>query len=408
MRNSRERDDDDRGHGRERGGRDSGEERGSSRRGGDGGGRRFQYQARDADDAKRRAEGGDNFDKYINGAIKMFKPSDGNNNIRILPPTWEGAKHWGHDVWVHYGVGPDRQTYLCPHKMNGDPCPICEEREEAANDGDEKYAKDLAPKRRSLVYLLDRDNEKEGVMAWGMPPTLDRDIVKVSIDKKSGEVLNIDHPDDGYDVSFEKKGAKERTEYLAPSIDRRSSDLGRDGDKWLDFCVDNPLPDQLVFFDYDHIARAFGGAGAHRNNRDRDTDSNRGNDRDERGSSRSSGREDRSSSRDSARDADDRGNAGRRGDRDSRGRVEPELTWESVHEMSGRELEDLIETQDLDIKPDEAKDDEDLADWICEELKLKKAEPETRSRRRVVTDDAKDDGGDTSERLNRMRSRVRE
>lgn len=76
--------------------------------------------------------------------------------------------------------------------------------------------------------------------------------------------------------------------------------------------------------------------------------------------------------------------------------------------MSGRELEDLIETQDLDIKPDEAKDDEDLADWICEELKLKKAEPETRSRRRVVTDDAKDDGGDTSERLNRMRSRVRE
>lgn len=390
--------------------RDRDDDRGSRR-----GGSRFEYRRRDSEEAKRRADSnGKDFDTYVRDNIKFFKPADGPNTIRILPPTWDGATHYGVDIWVHYGVGSDRQTYLCPNKMKGERCPICEERQQAVREGDDRYAKDLAPTRRVLVYLIDRDHEKEGVLAWAMPQNLDRDIVKVSTDRRTGEVLPIDHPDEGFDVIFEKKGAKLKTEYLGVQIDRRDSPLG--DDRWLDFAQEHPLPDQLIYYDTEHIAGVFSGGGVSRGDtgkdRDRDDDrGGRGRDRDDR--------DDRGRGRD--RDDDDRGGRSSRDRDDDRGRDrgrssrdEPELDWDSVHAMRRKELDALIEDQRLDIDPREAKDDEDLADWVCEELKLKKPEPreQSRSRERVRTDARDDDRGgqrdEVDERLAAMRARRRD
>jgi hypothetical protein len=334
-------------------GRDSGRERG-----GRSGGTGFTYRARDSAAVARRAEGQtDDFDVYISRDVKLFKANDKDNNLRILPPTWDDPQHFGLDIWVHYGVGPDRQTYLCLHKMKNERCPICDERRKALDEGDEKYGKDLAPTRRVLVYIVDRDNEKEGVQAWAAPQTLDRDIVKVSVDKRSGEVLPIDHPEDGYDIYFEKKGSKDRTEYLGVQIARRSSPLGNDD--WLQFAVDHPLPDQLMYYSEDHIAAAFGGGGvqrdAPRGGRDepsRDRAPARGRDRDEPEAKPSrQAPPERSRSEDTTAD----------------------LTWESVHAMTGDELDDLVESENLDkINPQDAKDDAELADWICEDMGLLK------------------------------------
>lgn len=377
--------DDDRGSRRSRD--DDRDDRGSRRSGG-----RFEYRQRDAGDTKRRSEGGaKDFDKFLNPSIKMWKPNDNENRIRILPPTWENARHYGLDIWMHYGVGPDRQSYLCLDKMKGLPDPIEEERAEARRDGDEDYAKEIEHKRRVLVYLIDRDNEKEGVQAWAMPWTLDRDIVKVSIDRTNGEVLPIDHPDEGYDVTFEKKGSKNRTEYLGVSIARRSTPLGKD--EWLDFAQDNPLPEQLIYYDYDHIAKVFSGGGKGGSSRHDDRDDDRGSSRDrdrERSDDRGGRDRDRDEERTSRRDRDD----DHRGGRGGRSQDPDEPTWDSVHAMTWDELVDLVELKDLDIKPKEAKDEEDLADWVCEELKLKKEAP---ARRRVSDD------GDSDDRLSRMR-----
>lgn len=398
-RSSRDRDDDSRSsrrgrdddgdsdRGRDRGrGRDRDDEDRGSRRGGS----RYEYHDRGADSARERAsKGANDYDKILKDSVKMWKPNDGDNRIRILPPTWPKAKHFGLDIFVHYGVGADRGSYLCRNKMLGEDDPIAEEwakakrSMDADSKEDQKYVKDLEAKRRVLVYLIDRDHEKEGVQAWAMPWTIDRDIVKVSIDKSNGEVLPIDHPDDGYDVEFEKKGAKDRTEYLGVAIARRSSPLGKD--EWLDYAMDNPLPEQLQYFDYDHIAKAFGGGGEHKEKsrgRDDDRDDDRDRSRDHGESSRGRDRDDPPARR-------------------STGREEPkndEPTWESVHEMTGRELEDLIEQERLDIDPNEAKDDDDLADWICDEMKLKKAV--TRTSRRAV---ANDDDDDSASRLRKMR-----
>lgn len=388
-RGSRGRDRDEERGGRDREerssrGRDRDEDRGGrSSRGG-----RYEYQSRSADDVRQRAnKGANDFDRILKDGIKMWKPNDGDNRIRILPPTWEGAKHFGLDIYVHYGVGPDRQSYLCLNKMKGEPDPIAEEHERARRDEDEEYAKELEAKRRVLIYLIDRDHEKEGVQAWAMPWTLDRDIVKVMQDRTTGEVLEIDHPNNGYDITFEKKGSKNRTEYLGVSVARRSSELGKD--EWLDFAIDNPLPDQLQYFDYDHIAKVFGGQGAHKGSRDRDRDEDRG------GRDRDRDEAPRGRDRD-----DDRGSRGRDEDRgSSRGRSsEPELTWDSIHDMTGNELEDLIDQENLDIDPKEAKDDEDLADWICEELKIDKPAP----KRRATSDDGE---STTRNRLSELRNR---
>lgn len=398
----RDRDDDRRGRDDDRGrSRSRDDDRGSSR-GRDRDRPRFEYKERGSEAAGRRAnQSANEFDKILKEGIKMFKPNDGPNRIRILPPTWEGADHYGHDIHVNYGIGPDRNSYLSLSKMLDKPDPIAEERALARQDGDEKYAKELEPKRRVLIYLIDRDHEKEGVQAWAMPWTLDRDISKVSIDRQTGEVLPIDHPDDGYDVEFDKKGQKDRTEYMGVSIARRSTPLGRD--EWLDFAIDNPLPEQLNFFDYDYIAKVFRGGGEHRDaHADRDDDRrSRDRDDDRRGRDRD---DDRGRSRDRDRD-DDRGR-GRDRDRDDdrgrgRDRDDDTPTWDQVHGMTPDELEDLIEQRELKIDPREAKDDEDLADWICEEMNIKK--PEVSSRRRVVNDSDAGREESASDRLRRMR-----
>lgn len=345
--------------GSERGGR--GNDRESGRRGGG-----FEYKPRTADTVRGRGEqSGSDFDRYLSDVAKQFKCESGDQQIRFLPPTFENAEHYGMDIYVHYGVGPDNGTYLCLHKMKGEACPICEERARAQKDGDDDYAKKLEPKKRVLAYLVDRNDEKAGVQAWAMPWTFDRDVCKISVDKSSGDVLQLDNPEEGYDVEFEKKGSKDRTEYIGVSIARRESDLGRNANEWLDFIQEHPLDSILNFYSYDHIAKAFGG-GVSSTGRGEREERGRGEEKEERGNSRGNSKS-----------------------------QDQEYNWDTIHGMTYDEMCDVIDTEKLDIDPDKSKDDEDLADWVCEEMKITK-EAKKESRR--------DEGGSARSRLNGMRA----
>lgn len=353
--------------------REEGSSRGRGREDtGRGGGSGFRYQERSPDSYKKRGEqGGGDFDKYLSDSIKMFKPADGDNCIRILPPTWDGAEHFGLDIYVHYQVGPDSQTYLCNHKMQNKPCPMCDEREKAAKDGDVDYADKLKPTKRVLVYLIDRNNEKDGPIVWSMPWTIDRDLCKLVVDKRSGELLPIDNPERGYDINFERKGKADRTQYIGLSIARRDSDLGND--KWLESIQEHPLDAILQFYDYDHIAAVFGGRSAKKSSRDdKESDLDRQQNKD-------------------LRDVETRGDR----ERASRGR-DAKPDWDAIHSMSFEELSAMIDEERLDIKPDDSKDDEELADWICEDLKITKA---------VARRAAADDSGSVRGNMDKLRAR---
>jgi gp32 DNA binding protein like len=224
----------------------------------------FKYRGRDSESVARRSnQSSGAYDSYTTN-VPTFKPSEGENIIRIMPRTSQEdfekwGDHWGIDVLVHYGVGPDNGAYLCLDKMKGEPCPICEARASART---EEEADALRPTSRIMCWLIDRKEEKAGPKLWSMPLNLSKDISHASQVKGSGEILLIDHPDEGYDVYFDREGEKLRTKYKRIEVDRNPSPLADDPKqqkRWLDYIEENPLPELLNYFPAEHIEKVLFG-----------------------------------------------------------------------------------------------------------------------------------------------------
>jgi len=222
--------------------------------------------------------------------------------------------------------------------MNKGPCPICEERHklEAEGKGDEDYAKDLRTSKRVLVYVVDRDDEDE-VKAWAMSWTMDRDFCNLSTDKRTGEVYEIDNPEEGYDVEFTREGKGIQTKYNGVAVARRSSEL--DNEEALEFAIENPLPDITIIYEYDHIAKAFGTAAT-------------------------------------AHDEDDKNSS------DS-------YTLEDLEDMDSDELLDVIDEEELEIRKAEKLDEDDLRNAVAGELGLveKKKKKKEKKKRKQLDDE---------------------
>lgn len=318
---------------------------------------RFKYQARSAEEVKARATrslgGGEG---YLKEGVEKFAPSTGVNTIRILPPTWADARHYGVDVHVHFGIGPDRSAYLDLDRMKGEPDPINEERIAAAEAGEEDLAKALRSKQRVLVWLIDRKNEEKGPLAWSMPAGLDKDFVNGAIDPDTGEVMSLDDPsENGYDISFTKSGEGIKTEYTAIRVSRKPSPLSDDqekADKWLQYVSDNPLPEILVFKTYDELKTAYAGTTV-------EAKGDKGGDK--KGKEEKKVIPPRGAARPAAAPAEAAAEAG-----------EEELpTWKEVHEASEADVTELVEAKGLtkEAEADASLDSlEKLADWVCARL----------------------------------------
>lgn len=229
---------------------------------------KFEYKKRSADDVNKRSQqqaSGSQTDKIVKEGFKVVTAKEGENRFRIMPPTWANPKHYGFDVWIHYGVGPDKGQYLCLDKMKGTKCPICEqgylpakkewedETNKARKEELKKYMNSLAPKRQVAMWVIDRNEEKEGPQLFKMPWTMDRNFSRLSIDPTDKSVISIDSPSEGegYDIIFTRLGKGLNTEYEGEQIARRSTSLG--DDKWLEFIMKNPIPDCFISFTYEYI-----------------------------------------------------------------------------------------------------------------------------------------------------------
>lgn len=230
----------------------------------------FKYTSRTEESKKKRQEntGYESKDSFIKeGFNSWFKPRDKENRIRIMPPTWDDSQHYGFDIYVHYNIGPKKAAYLCPKKMGtSDWCPVCDEVEILKKEGKIKEANALKWKYRVLLWVIDRkainvDTKKnEGPKLWAMPWTIDRNIMLQAEDEDTGEVSDIDNPDDGYDIIFQKIGEKEKTKYEGEKVARTSTPLEKDEDlmsEWIDYIVENPIPDLLVYHDAEYIKNIF-------------------------------------------------------------------------------------------------------------------------------------------------------
>ena len=220
----------------------------------------FQYKKRTLEDIKRKeSTAGKDFDPWLNPTIPTFKPKAGSNRVRILPPTWDSTD-FEFVTWAHYGVGPDEQTYICPAKMGKGKCPICEERARNRGSLSKEENRALSPRQRPLVYVIDRTDEDAGPKIWPIPITVSKELVLRQRDV-DGSIIYIDHPEEGYDIEFVREGEGIGTKYLAINVARKATPLSIDEDQmneWLNFIVQNPLPDQVIIYDYERIANAFG------------------------------------------------------------------------------------------------------------------------------------------------------
>ena len=321
----------------------------------------FNYRPRTAAQVQTRInQSGTNREGFIQSDFTTWAPKDGVNKIRILPATWDDAEHYGLDVFVHYGIGPDNSSFVCPMKFDGSPCPVCEEREKTT---DEDMAKEMRATKRVAMWIINRAEESKGPQVWCAPWTLDKDISSVSIDTETGEVVAIDHPDEGYDVHFtrsKKGGDATMVEYTGVMIARRASPIFDDEEVQADtlsFVTEHPIPSTLLLLDYEHIQRIFGGA------------SGPAAEEGEAPVSRKPSVRPKTGARTVAKEepADD---------------APP--TWEEVHALDEEGLGDLAEQMEVQF-PDEAFDSaEAVADFVCDALGIPHLKSKSLRRRRLL------------------------
>lgn len=375
--------------------------------------RGFRYQKRTKDDLKERANmKGGNFDTYIKPKFKQWKPKEGKNLIRILPPSWGDARHYGLDIFVNFNIGADNQSYLSLSKHEKGADPLAEARREAQKEGDKDLAKALNPSQRILYWIIDRNDEDEGPILWAAPFTFDKSLSNLCIDEDTKDVMFIDDPAKGRDVRFYREGSGLKTTYDPSKMKVLPASPIHDDEglenEWLDFIADNPLPEVLNFYEYDHIKGMFDGQAGSR-------------DDDDEKPARSKRRV--------ADDDDDKPVAR------SKGRAKPEAEDDDDEEPTPRKRgprrdQDPEDAEDEDDKPvarsrrraDPEEDDEPEEKAqrsrgvvatvnrgrtrVVEEEEPEEDAPPTKSRRgKTEPDDDEEEGGSLREKLARRRSR---
>lgn len=274
--------DDDRGSDRGRGG---GRER-DDRRGPKGGGsaRRGGYRS-EANVRKRTEQTAGNFDTIFKSGVEQWYPKPGENAVRILPASWPDAEHYGYDVFVHSYIGSSGSSYICPKKTSGKTCAACDESAELKAAGEEEASKSMAAKKKSVVYVLDRDERKPTARVWVMSWNQDKEIADNSIIKRTNTTLFIDDPETGWDLIIKRTGKGLNTRY-SYMVDRDPSPIDEDPrtqDDILDYIDENPIPDLLKFADNDVIEKALDGGTRPKDRELDDEDDKRGRGRDRGG-----------------------------------------------------------------------------------------------------------------------------
>lgn len=227
----------------------------------------FVYQPRSNEDWELRVnQSGGNYQRFTKEEYRGFVPQRGENHIRILPPSnrWQGARHYGLDVFVHYGIGPSKASVVCLELgapqigIGGQLCPICQARNQALAINDEKLALDLRATKRVLMFVVDRKDPQKGVLLFACPFTLDKLITRIAQNRSNATFYFIDRPNDGYDVYFDREGEGMTSKYQIATLAQKPSSIDK---RFVDWANTHPLPEVLVLRDYDEVKRLYEGRG---------------------------------------------------------------------------------------------------------------------------------------------------
>lgn len=225
----------------------------------------FDYRPTNPKKLKERAERtGGGFDTYFKPGINIYKNKVGENCVRICPPTFKEHEHFGLEIWVHGWVGPDKASFLCPKKMKGKKCCVCDAAAEALDAGEKEEGDDLKPKQKVIYWVLDRDGDSDDPEVWPVSWTMDKDI-SGRCEKRSGKILELDNPWNGHDVTFRRTGQGLKTRYTGIDVDSEKTPLAETKkgiQRLLDFLQEHPLDEILKYHTPDQMQAALEGGAA--------------------------------------------------------------------------------------------------------------------------------------------------
>lgn len=189
-------------------------------------------------EANKSTGGGGKYDYVDRSALErlgidQWKPESGSNYIRIISPP-DLTQFYGREIFKHTEVGADGSTYLCLKKMFGEPCPVCEYRDELkAGGADEDVVKALNWGRQYLFFIFNVKNsttEQDGLHWFTCPVTIRNEIMTRSHDDRTGENLDVSDPKQGRDIKFTKEGQGLNTKYIGVELIDKNPIPGA----WLD------------------------------------------------------------------------------------------------------------------------------------------------------------------------------
>ncbi len=221
--------------------------------------KRKSREARRAGSKKRDAQhrgGGEWTTLTIPDGVDIWQPKKGSHRIDIVPFTVgkgnpyadEGELYYERTYYIHRGVGPNNDSYICLAKTFDKPCPICEYRTKRAADpdADDKELKALKPKERQLWLVHDRSDEGK-VKLWEFSHFLFGELLDMQrrdAEDDERHIAEFDDPDGGSQlkVSFEEKSFDGNSFLKAYNIDFRERKEGLlDGLLDHGICLDNLL-----------------------------------------------------------------------------------------------------------------------------------------------------------------------
>lgn len=176
--------------------------------------------------------------------IPQWKCKEGDHIIDILPwisndnypvPEKRNRPVYNLDVWVHRKVGPNENDYLCLARNFGKACPICDDLTEIkkTRNYDEKYVKDMSPKRRVayVIQVYDSAKEEEAGPYWWEAAhfSTEMNIIAIANSRRTGGMLQFMDPDSGKSIEFSREGSgMANTRYIGYRFADRDYKIGDD------------------------------------------------------------------------------------------------------------------------------------------------------------------------------------
>ena len=124
------------------------------------------------------------------GKSVFWKPNDGEQTIRILPPS-DGDPF--KEYWFHYNLGKN-PGFLSPKKNFGESDPLDDFVRQLYKDGSDesvKMAKTLSARQRFFSPVVVRGEESEGVRLWGFGKMAYKELLNLVLNPDYGDITDV-------------------------------------------------------------------------------------------------------------------------------------------------------------------------------------------------------------------------